>query len=167
MEAHRQPAKVLRKTFMCTGIETKDADQDVELHTSGYVERAEFYADSATTPRILTGKRLQSSTAAGNQVCHRGAATGYSCGLVQLTSFKPLYANACGSVACEPVWVQVAGDANTACFQGDSGGPVFASQTAFGLLKGTSASGTGKGQCTWFAYMSTDRLPTGWSLIYG
>lgn len=150
-----------------TGIETKDADQDVELHTSGYVERAEFYADTTTTPRILTGKRLQSSTAVGNQVCHRGETTGYSCGLVGLTNFKPTYANACGSVVCDSVWVRVNGDSQTACYQGDSGGPVFAAQTAFGLLKGTSASGSAKGQCTWFIYMSTDRLPSGWSLLYG
>lgn len=59
-----------------TGTEIKDADQDVEVHTSGYVERAEFYADTTTTPRVLTGKRLQSSTAVGNQVCHRGETTG-------------------------------------------------------------------------------------------
>lgn len=150
-----------------TGVEIKDADQDVEVHTSGYTERAEFYADSATTARIVTGRRLQSSTAAGNQVCHRGAATGYSCGLVGLTNYKPTYAGACGTVACSSVWITVDGDSQTACYQGDSGGPVFASQTAFGLLKGTSASGTAKGQCSFFIYMSTDRLPTGWSLVYG
>lgn len=150
-----------------TGVEIKDADQDVEVHTSGYVERPEFYADLAATARILTGKRLQSSTAAGNQVCHRGATTGYSCGLVGLTNYQPTYAGACGTVTCSPVWVTVNGDANTACYGGDSGGPVFASQTAFGLLKGTNASGSAKGQCSFFIYMSTDRLPSGWSLVYG
>ncbi|HYW16909.1 MAG TPA: S1 family peptidase [Allosphingosinicella sp.] len=150
-----------------TGVEIKDADQDVEVHTSGMIERPEFYADVATTARVLTGKRLQSSTAAGNQACHRGATTGYSCGLVGLTNYQPTYANACGSVACSPVWITVNGDSSTACYGGDSGGPVFASQTAFGLLKGTNASGSGAGQCSFFIYMSTDRLPTGWSLVYG
>lgn len=147
--------------------EVRDADQDVEIHTSGYVERAEFYADSATTARVLTGRRLRSSTSAGNQVCHRGTATGYSCGYVQLTNFTPTYAGACGSVACAAVWVLVDGDATTKCYNGDSGGPVFASQTAFGLLKGGDTSGTGAGQCNYFIYMSTDFLPSGWSLLYG
>ncbi len=147
--------------------ETKDADQDVEVHTSGYAELAQFYADVTTSARVLTGKRLRSSTAAGNQVCHRGTTTGYSCGLVDLTNYRPTYAGACGSVAYDAVWVTVNGDANTACYPGDSGGPVFASQTAFGLLKGTSASGTAKGQCSFFIYMSTDFLPTGWTLLYG
>jgi hypothetical protein len=81
----------------------KDADQDVEIHTSGYVERPEFYADSATTARILTGRRYRSSTAAGDQVCHRGTTTGYSCGYVQLTNYTPTYAGACGTVACSAV----------------------------------------------------------------
>jgi streptogrisin C len=147
--------------------EVKDADQDVEIHTSGYVERPEFYADSATSARVLTGRRLRSSTGAGDQVCHRGTTTGYSCGYVQLTNYTPTYANACGTVSCSPVWVLVDGDADTACYSGDSGGPVFASQTAFGLLKGASFSGTGKGQCNWFIYMSTDYLSTGWTLLYG
>lgn len=147
--------------------EVTDADQDVEIHTSGYVERPEFYADSATVARILTGRRYRSSTAAGDQVCHRGAATGYSCGYVQLTNYTPTYAGACGTVACSPVWVQVDGDATTACGGGDSGGPVFASQTAFGLVKGGNTSGTAPGQCDFFIYMSTDFLPTGWTLLYG
>jgi streptogrisin C len=150
-----------------TGAEIKDADQDVEVHTSAYVERPEFYADSTATARVLTGKRLRSSTTNGNQACHRGNTTGYSCGTVNITNFTPTWANACGAVSCAAVWVQVFGDAQTACYPGDSGGPVFASQTAFGLLKGTSASGQAKGQCAWFVYMSTDYLPTGWSLIYG
>jgi hypothetical protein len=147
--------------------EVKDADQDVEIHTSAYVEQPEFYADSTTTARVLTGRRLRSSTAAGDQVCHRGATTGYSCGYVQLTNYTPTYAGACGTVSCSAVWVLVDGDANTACYSGDSGGPVFASQTAFGLLKGASFSGTAKGQCNYFIYMSTDFLPTGWTLLYG
>jgi hypothetical protein len=147
--------------------EVRDADQDVEIHTSGYVERPEFYADSATVARVLTGRRYRSSTGAGDHVCHRGANTGYSCGYVQVTNFTPNWAGACGTVACSPVWVLVDGDANTACAGGDSGGPVFASQTAFGLLKGGESFGTAKGQCTWFVYMSTDFLPTGWTLLYG
>jgi hypothetical protein len=147
--------------------EVKDADQDVEIRTSGYVERPEFYADSMTTARVLTGRRYRTSTGAGNQVCHRGARTGYSCGLVSATNFKPSYAGACGTVVCDPVWILVDGAADTACGDGDSGGPVFASQTAFGLLKAGDYSGYGKGQCNWFAYMSTDFLPTGWTLLYG
>ena len=150
-----------------TGIEFKDADRDVELHTSGYVERAEFYADSATSPRTLTGRRLRTSTAVGDTVCHRGKSTGYSCGKVSKTNTILTYANACGTQTCSAVWVTVTGDSGTACYPGDSGGPVFISQTAVGLLKGGPKVGTAPGQCAYFYYMSTDYLPTGWSLLYG
>ena len=53
----------------------------------------------------------------------------------------PTYDNACNGQACSPVWVRVKGTASGTgngtlkCYLGDSGGPVFASQTAFGLLK--------------------------------
>ncbi|HEX8431262.1 MAG TPA: hypothetical protein VF625_08235, partial [Longimicrobium sp.] len=43
------------------------------------VSVAQFYADTSI-PCVLTGKRLQSSTTVGSTVCHRGIATGYSCG---------------------------------------------------------------------------------------
>lgn len=150
-----------------TGIEHRDADQDVELHTSGYAERAEFYADSATTPRTLTGRRLRTSTAIGDTVCHRGKSTGYSCGKVSKTNTILTYTNACNGQTCSAVWVTVDGDAGTACYGGDSGGPVFISQTAVGLMKGGPNVGTAKGQCSHFYYMSTDYLPSGWSLLYG
>jgi hypothetical protein len=147
--------------------EVKDADQDVEIRTSAFVERAEFYADSPTIARVLTGRRLRTSTGAGDQVCHRGTTTGYSCGLVSVTNFRPTYAGACGTQTCDAVWVYVNGGADTACAGGDSGGAVFATQTTFGTLKGGDSWGNAKGQCGHFIYMSTDFLPTGWTLLYG
>lgn len=122
---------------------------------------------AANGPDVATYECYRSSTGSGDQVCHRGTATGYSCGLVSVTNYQPTYSGACGTQTCSAVWVQVAGAADTACYGGDSGGPVFASQTAFGLMKGASFSGSAKGQCNWFIYMSTDFLPTGWTLLYG
>jgi V8-like Glu-specific endopeptidase len=147
-------------------LEIRDADQDVEIHTSAYLERPEFYADVAT-PRVLTGRRLRTSTAIGDVVCHRGESTGYSCGPVSKTNTQLTYSNACNGVTCAETWVTVTGNANTACYPGDSGGPVFISQTAVGLLKGSTDTGTAKGQCGVFYYMSIDFLPTGWTLVRG
>lgn len=147
-------------------LEIRDADQDVEIHTSGYVERPEFYADVAT-PRILTGRRLRTSTAVGDRVCRRGETTKYSCGTVSRIDTPLTYPGACHGQTCAATWVTVRGDAETACAGGDSGGPVFISQTALGINKGGISSGTAKGQCTEFYYMSTDFVPSGWSLLYG
>jgi hypothetical protein len=49
------------------------------------------------------------------------------------------------------------------CAHGDSGGPVFLGQTAFGLVKGGSYRADGR--CLFYYFMSTDYLPAGWSLL--
>jgi len=144
--------------------ETEDADQDVQWHTSTATEKAEFYADT-TTARTLTGRRTRASTSKGNEVCHRGITTGYSCGTVDITNYRPTTAEFCGAVTCDPVWVTVTGP-KLACSEGDSGGPVFASQTAFGLFIAGIFTGPAKGQCSLGIYMSTDFLPTGVSLLF-
>lgn len=147
--------------------EIRDADQDVQWHTTTHDEYPEFYADSTATARTLTGRRLRSSTAVGNAVCHRGSASGYSCGTVQSTTYQPTYANACPGTTCASVWITVGG-ANLACYPGDSGGPWFNCQTAFGIYKGQSSTGTAPGQCNLAIYMSTDYISgLGVSLVYG
>jgi len=147
--------------------EILDADQDVQWHTTPLTEVPEFYADLTTTARTLTGRRLYSSTAVGNTVCHRGKTTGYSCGSVESTTHQPTYAGACGSVACASTYIRVSGP-NLACFDGDSGGPWFNGQTAFGIMKSASFTGTAPGQCNFGTYMSTDYISgLGVSLVYG
>lgn len=154
-------------TSMSFVSEIRDADQDVQWHTTPLTELPQFYADLTTSARVLTGRRLWSSTAAGNTVCHRGKATGYSCGTVDSTTYQPTYVDACPGTTCSSVWIKVSG-ANLKCYPGDSGGAWFNGQTAFGIYKGQSSSGTGIGQCTFAIYMSTDYISgLGVSLLYG
>lgn len=143
--------------------------QDVEIHTGSKTGVAEFYGSSTSSPTKVIGRISRDSTYADMPACHRGATTGYSCGLVQQTNYKPTYTNACGSQACDSTWVTVVPDASRslACYGGDSGGSVFNSQKALGLLKGTSASGSSPGQCNFYIYMTLDYLPAGWSVLYG
>ncbi|HEX8210308.1 MAG TPA: hypothetical protein VF584_08970 [Longimicrobium sp.] len=144
-----------------------DADEDVQWHTTTHDEYPEFYADLTTSARVLTGRRLRSSTAAGNTTCHRGMTTGYSCGSVQSTTYQPTYAGACNGFTCTATYITVTG-AGLACAGGDSGGPWFNGQTAFGIHKAGASSGTGAGQCSLAVYMSTDYLTgLGVSLVYG
>ncbi|HYW17240.1 MAG TPA: hypothetical protein VE891_13945 [Allosphingosinicella sp.] len=170
MDTYYNPSGTTIPTTIVASSEIVDADQDVEVHTSGYVERPEFYADTTDSARVLTGRRYKTSTGFGDNVCHRGVRTLYSCGLVKQTNYTPLDSAGnparCGAVACGPYYVRVEGP-ELACYQGDSGGPVFASTVAFGLLKTAAATGTLPGQCIRMTYMSTDSLPTGWSLLYG
>lgn len=148
---------------LVAGSEYLDADQDVQVHTSAYVERPEFYWDDGkTAARTLTGRRLRSSTAFNDNVCHRGETTGYSCGYVQQTDYAPYNPTnpLCGG-PCSAVYIRLTG-ATLECAGGDSGGPWFASTVAFGIHKGGPATG-----CAYAYYMTTDTISSGWSLLYG
>jgi hypothetical protein len=144
MNTYHNPSGSTIATTIVASSEINDADQDVEVHTSGYIERPEFYADSTTTARVLTGRRYKTSTGIDDNVCHRGEVTKYSCGYVKQTNYTPVDQTGtplrCGAVACGPYFVRVEGP-ELACYNGDSGGPVFASTVAFGLLKTGAASG--------------------------
>lgn len=135
--------------------------RDVQVNASAGVLPPTFYADTAKTRlRTVTGQRTRAATRSGDFVCHRGERTGYSCALVELTDFAPA-GDICGG-ACLPTWVTVAGPT---CKAGDSGSPVFAGGTAFGILKG--ASYRADGSCAFYFYMSVDYLPGEWHLLTG
>ena len=71
----------------------------------------------------------------GHGVCHWGATTGRSCGVVQ-TIHDNHGGNKCGpfeNEACEATWVRVTGT-NLECDRGDSGGPWFTGGTAWGTM---------------------------------
>lgn len=145
--------------------ERNDADEDVQWHTTAQTEVPQFYADLTTTPRVLTGRRLRSSTAVGNTACHRGKTTGYSCGSVESTTYQPTYS--CNGFTCSATYISVTGP-NLACAGGDSGGPWFNGQTAFGLHVAGANSDIYPGTCSLAVYMSTDYLTgLGVSLVYG
>ena len=119
-----------------------------------------FYADTAKTRlRTVATWRNRTSTRAGDFVCHRGERTGYSCAPVAMVDFAPA-GDLCGG-ACLPTWVAVEGPT---CKSGDSGAPVFEGQVALGLVKGGTYRADGS--CVFYYYMSTDYLPTGWTLAY-
>ena len=133
--------------------------QDVQINTSDTPLPPLFFADTArTVSRAVSGQRGVADTTTGDFVCHRGERTGYSCALVELTDFAPA-GDLCGG-ACTASWVTVAGPH---CGGGDSGAPVFADTTAFGIVKGGSYRGDGT--CAFYFYMSVDYLPAGWRLL--
>lgn len=150
------------------------ASNDVQRYTSTTTMEPKFYANSTTTPRTLTGRRTQASTSVGNNICHRGATTGYSCGDVIATNYQPT-SYTCGPssapVACAATWVALgppSSGTGLACAGGDSGGPWFISTVAAGIHSAGASSGTAIGQCSLAVYMSTDRISSlGLQLLYG
>lgn len=135
------------------------AYQDVQINLSDEATAPLFYADrGADSLRQVTTWRNRDSTRAGDFVCHYGESSGYSCAEVLLTDYAPP-GELCGG-PCQPTWVTVAGPN---CVPGDSGGPVFSGEVAFGIAKGINR--TPDGRCNFYYYMSTDYLPPPWKLM--
>jgi hypothetical protein len=135
--------------------------QDVQVHVSNYIERPEFYVDTAkTTVRRPVGQYALSATWPGDNACHRGETTGASCSMVEYVYYRP-EAHVCGGY-CSDTWVTVFGPH---CAGGDSGGPVYDLNLARGIQKASSFSSGG--MCNYYIYMSLDYLPSGWSLLNG
>lgn len=135
--------------------------QDVQINASPVPLEPLFYANPKDgSLRTLETWRNRTSTRAGDYVCHYGIKTGYSCAEVEMIDFAPPRDLCAGP--CQPEWITVAGPK---CGSGDSGGPVFNGNVAFGILKGAEFA-TKNGKCHFYFYMSTDRLPGGWSLLH-
>ena len=81
-------------------------------------------------------------------VCHTGKNTGTTCGRVDYIYFRPTGSNACldsefgAPVQCAARFVRVHSSSLKGCL-GDSGGPWFRRNTAYGILKG----GTDRDDC--------------------
>lgn len=133
--------------------------QDVQINGSPDSPLPLFYSNrGAGILRQLVSWRNVASTRAGDFVCHYGESSGFSCSTVELTDYAPP-GDLCGG-PCSPTWVTVKGPG---CIPGDSGGPVFMGEIAFGIAKGINR--TSDGQCLFYYYMSTDYLPPQWRLL--
>jgi len=135
------------------------AYRDVQINGSAQSPEPLFYSNrGAGTLRQLVSWRNVASTRAGDFICHYGESSGYSCATVELTDYAPP-GDLCGG-PCFPTWVTVRGPS---CVPGDSGGPVFSGEVAFGIAKGVNRASSG--ECLFYYYMSTDYLPPPWRLL--
>ena len=135
------------------------AYHDVQINGTSDAPQPSFYSDrSDGSLREVETWRSLASTRAGEFVCHYGESSGYSCATVELTDYAPP-GELCGG-PCSPTWVTVKGPS---CIPGDSGGPVFSGDVAFGIAKGINRDEAGR--CEFYYYMSTDFLPPPWRLL--
>ncbi len=135
------------------------AYRDVQINGSADSPDPLFYSNrGAGSLRAVETWRSVASTRAGDFVCHYGESSGYSCATVELTDYAPP-GDLCGG-PCSPTWVTVKGPS---CIAGDSGGPVFSGNVAFGIAKGINRDDAGR--CLFYYYMSTDYLPPPWRLL--
>ncbi len=135
------------------------AYRDVQINGSADSHEPLFYANRGSgSLRDVETWRSLASTRAGDFVCHYGESSGYSCATVELTDYAPP-GELCGG-PCSPTWVTVNGPS---CLPGDSGGPVFSGDVAFGIAKGINRDDAGR--CDFYYYMSTDYLPPPWRVL--
>ena len=131
--------------------------QDIQIHVGPDAMPPLFEAGAGL--RSVSTWRNRTSLRAGDIVCHQGITSGYSCAEVVAPDYAPPGDLCAGP--CPATWVAVAGPN---CAHGDSGGPVFLGEVAFGLVKGGSYRPDGA--CSLYYFMSTDYLPPGWSLLH-
>jgi Trypsin len=104
---------------------------DEQWHTSSFTEVAKFRVDPNGTTRPVTAKVSRSTTPDGGMVCKYGNESQYGCGFLVSKSHAPSYVpNA------QPTFMQVHFDGRDLASSGDSGGPVFLGQSAYGIVSG-------------------------------
>lgn len=170
-----------------SGMAVNDASMDLAFLKAGTSKDQQavpqFYADSTTTPRALTGKRnrsstdVKSSTVKGSYVCHLGQTSNTDSTLVQ----------SCGEVTSITGANHIGGNtfvvvSNTQsgagtdyssglgtlrCVPGDSGGPWFAFNVAFGIQSACTWKNKDKTIASTVIYTSVDYLSDiGAQLVY-
>ncbi|VVB85320.1 Uncharacterised protein [uncultured archaeon] len=85
--------------------------------------------------RDITGTISRSSQSVGNYVCKYGKTTGWGCGYIRSTNLNGNY-----------IWVANTAGQDRLCDHGDSGGPWFLANDAYGtmtamIVPGTSGTG--------------------------
>jgi hypothetical protein len=126
--------------------EVRSLNADVQWHTIGPTPLAVYHGPSTTDTYPVDGT-MDRSAMLGLYTCHRGQATGWSCGTVVSITYQPTYSGACPST-CLPEWPRAEG-ATLECYPGDSGGPFAHGFTAQGFYKGQASSGTTAADCDW------------------
>ena len=102
---------------------------DVQWHTAS----ADYTPDnvisfSGSYHRSITSERHRSFQGAGDFVCKYGWTTGHGCGWIVTTSHRPSW----GGYNWDNTWVRVRNDSYSLSAGGDSGGPWYHGNTAYG-----------------------------------
>jgi streptogrisin C len=137
--------------------------QTALLRTTRWDAYADIQARSVAVtaiPDVWTGASYMTVTGTatsvvGANICKRGKVSGWSCGNVLSTTYKPTYSGACNGATCASVFVEAIGPTSN----GDSGGPWISQGKAYGVHKGGSGSKS--------IYSRIQYMPAGWAIKVG
>ncbi|WP_228704164.1 S1 family peptidase [Acinetobacter gyllenbergii] len=170
-----------------TGMYRNDTAMDLAFMKAGSTTAQqavpEFYADTTSPARALTGKRnrtstvVKSGTVKGSYVCHLGQTSPTNSALIQscgeVISITGANHNGGNTYIVVSNTQSGAGTNHTSglgtlrCVRGDSGGPWFALNTAFGIQSSCSWKDSGETITNTVVYTSVDYLnDLGAQLVY-
>lgn len=115
--------------------EDQQGNQDVQWHSAcGYIDVSNEF-NSGIGYRACIGTRHRDQQAIGSYVCKWGMTTGRSCGYIQTKSYSISYVSSSAST-----FVRVDGGYTDLSGPGDSGGPWFVEDIAYGINSGSPGS---------------------------
>lgn len=130
---------------------------DIQWHTApGYTLMNKIKVGIGFT-RDITATKSRSSQSVGGYVCKYGTTTDYACGYISDKNFNPQTQQ-----NNEPTFIRVKNTAgwNVLADSGDSGGPWFINNDAYGTMKAKITPGT-NGIGTDAVYMAVDYVESG------
>lgn len=101
------------------------------LNPSGFIP-VNLVKTGATTTRTITGSKSRSNQSIGEVVCKYGAKTAYSCAQIVQKDFQPSYVPSASAT-----FIRVESNYSPIASDGDSGGPWFNGNTAYGIHSGS------------------------------
>ncbi len=132
-----------------------DANQDFAWYRSTVHSAYPLFYDGSVY-RNVTSTQTKNHML-GQPVCHYGRTTGFSCGFVDNINYNP-GGTYCNGGPCASVWLAVSGPNYLKCWHGDSGGPWFWVNAAWGLYSGQAATGPAASQCYFAIGMPIEAL---------
>lgn len=124
---------------------------DVQWHTHG-ITKPWFQYSSSGAVREVYGQKSRANQVIGEYICKQGQTTGQTCGNLISKSFQP------GWLQCSPhtaTYLRL-NASSSLVLGGDSGGPVYSGNTAYGLVSGSQYNnGT---QTIDLIYMGIDKI---------
>jgi streptogrisin C len=129
--AHCSNAVSYNGTALNFILEDQEGNQDVQWHTApGFTVTNQFYSGIDTRSCTSTWSRTYQSV--GDYVCGYGKTTGYKCGNISSTTYALSYVTNAAAT-----FIRVDNTEGTdLCESGDSGGPWFLADTAYGTHSG-------------------------------
>jgi hypothetical protein len=127
--------------------ELNTGNYDIQWHTApGYTVTNKIQMSSQGATRDITGTISRSSQSVGNYVCKYGKTTGWGCGYIRSTNLNGNY-----------IWVSNTAGSDDLAEPGDSGGPWFLANDAYGTMTAKISPGT-SGTGADGVYMAVDYI---------